>query len=386
MRDAVQDQIAEANEAFEETIENEPQPLELKTIHTADLAEVYKEQNTAKLLEIADAYLPLTIAGVEDKAGYTKVYDALQEVKGIRVKTDKIRKATNKKADEWIRTNNEEAKRLTNIIAPVEKHLQAERDRYEAQVEAIKAEKQRIADERNQGRVNALLAVGAEIPLSEVVLMSDETFTSYLALATKSFQDEVAKVAAEAEAERVRLEVEAAEKARVLAEEAAAREAERLALAKEREAIDAAKAENARAAAQLKAEQDALAAQRSAVEQAARDEQIRKDAQVKAEAEAERKRIQAEAEKARQLAEIARAVEIEAAMELSRKAKAEEEAEARAAARPDAEKLNDFAYFLEDKAPPDMATPAGQAVAKEIKGLMVKLTAYIRTGAANLTK
>ena len=386
MRDAIHAEIEAAAEAFEETIDNEPQPLELKPMHTADLAEVYKEMNRAKLIEIADAYLPLTIAGIEDKAGYSKVYDALQDVKAIRVKTDKVRKATNEKAQEWIRTNNEEAKHLTGILAPVEKHLQAERDRYEAQVEAIKAEKQRIADERNQGRVNALLAVGAEIPLSEVVLMSDETFTSYLALATKSFNDTVAQVAAEAEAERVRLEAEAAEKARILAEEAAAREAERAALAKEREAIEAERAANARAAAQLKAEQDQLAARRSAVEQAARDEQIRKDAQVKAEAEAERKRIEAEVEKARQLASIARAVEIEAALELSRKAKEEEEAEARAAARPDAEKLVEFAHFLEGKAPPEMATPAGQSAAKDIKALLIKLTHYARERAAGLTK
>lgn len=384
MRQATQSEIMDAVEAVEETIQAEP--LELKTIHTADLAEVYKEMNREKLVAIADEYLPLTIAGIEDKAGYTKVYDALQDVKAIRVKTDKVRKATNEKAQEWIRTNNEEAKFLTGIIAPVEKHLQAERDRYEAEIEAIKVEKQRIADERNQGRLNALLAVGADIPLAQVVLMDDGTFTSYLALATKSFNEEIAKIAAAAEAEQARLDAEVAEKARIEQEAAAAREAERQALAKEREEIETQRRVNAEAAAKLKAEQDALAAQRSAVEQAARDEQIRKDAQVKAEAEAERKRIEAEAAKAKEIAEKARAVEIEAAMVLSRKAKEEEEATAKAAARPDAEKLNEFAYFLEGKAPPEMATPAGQALAKEIKGLMVKLTTYIRNGSANLTK
>ena len=128
-----------------------------------------------------------------------------------------------------------------------------------------------------------------------------------------------------------------------------------------------------------KAQQDALAAQRSAAEQAARDEQIRKDAQVKAEAEAERKRIQAEAEK---VAAQERAARIEAEV------KAAEEARAAAieAARPEAEKLNGFAYFLEGKSPPEMETPAGQAAAKDIKALMIKLTTYIRERAAGLTK
>lgn len=368
MRESMRAEIMDAVDQIEDAIDNEPQPLELKTIHTADLAEVYKEMNRAKLLEIADAYIPLTIAGIEDKAGYTKVYDALQDVKAIRVKTDKVRKATNEKAQEWIRTNNEEAKHLTGILAPVEKHLQAERDRHEAEQEAIKAEKQRIIDERNQGRVNALLAVGAEIPLSEVVLMSDETFNSYLALATKSFNDTVAQVAAEAAAEQARLDAEAADKARILAEEAAAREAERVAMAKEREAIEAARAENARAAAQLKAEQDQLAAQRSAVEQAARDEQIRKDSQAKAEADAK---------------EVARALEISQALA---KAEAEKKAAAIEAARPDADKLLTLAMETETWTFPEMSSDAGRAAMVAIADANKRFAAFIRKQAAELTK
>lgn len=373
MRESMRAEVMDAVDQIEETIE--PQPLELRTIYTADLREVYKEFHAAKLLEIADAYLPLKISGVDDKAGYTAVYDALQDVKAVRVKTDKVRKATNESAQEWIRTNNEEAKRLTAILAPVEKHLQSERDAHEAQVEAIKAEKQRIADERNQGRVNALLAVGAEIPLSEVVLMSDETFTSYLALATKSFNDIVAQVAAEAAAEQARLDAEAAEKARIAKEETDRIAADRAAIAAERAIIEAERAENARRAATLKAEQDALAAHRSAAEQAARDEQIRKDAQVKAEAQAKAE-AEAKAENERKIA--AHIAEQKAAEEV--KAKAIE------AARPDADKLILFAAEIEIMTLPEMSTDAGRAVTKEIKGLIGKLAGYTRTAAANLTK
>lgn len=362
MRDAVREEIENAANEFE------AEALALRPDHNETLIEVYKEIHTANIMELANKYLPLKIAGPEDKAGFNLVYGALQDVKGLRVKTDKLRKETNETAQKWIRTNNEEARRLTNLLAPVETHLQAERDRYEAEIEAIKAEKQRKVDERNQGRVDALLAVGASIALSEVVLMSDETFGSYLALATKAFE-EAQRAKAEAEAaEKAKVEAEAAEVARKKAEEEAARAAERKQIAEERARIEAERAE-------LKAAQDALEAQRRETDRAAKEEQARKDTEA---------RIQAEA--ARVIQEAKEKADRDALAETQHKAAEEARRLAAEAARPDADKLIALANAFDQITFPDMATPAGRIALAEITQAVDRFCKFIETKAKGLTE
>lgn len=362
MRDTVREEIEIAANEFEATA------LELRPDHSQNLAEIYKEANTARYMAIVDKYIPLKIAGVTDKNGYNLVYSALQDVKAERVRVDKIRKTTNKDANEWIRTNNGEAKRLVGILAPVELHLQAERDRHESEIEAIKAEKQRIADERNQGRVNALLAVGAEVPLATVVLMDDGTFTSYLSLATKAFHDTVAQVAAEAAAEQARLDAEAAEKARKEQEEADRLAKVRAEQAAEQKRLDAIAAEQAKQAAGLKAQQDAIDKQKADMERTAREDQIRKDTEARVKVEAEEKAERKAVEDAERLEKVnAKAAEIQAA-------------------KPDAEKLHAMAVSLANSEWPHMTTAAGHRIMTEAKASLARLTFWIESKADDLTK
>jgi hypothetical protein len=371
MRDVVRDEIEAAADEMDRGL---TQALELRPDHSEEMPEAYN-LTTAKIAELAQAYLPLKIAGVSDKQGYIQVHEARMEIKGLRVAVDKKRKELNADSQEYIRAVNGYAKQITGMLAPIEAHLEAEEKAVDAEEAAIKAEAQRKADERNQGRLNALLAVGAEIPLAQVVLMDESTFQSYLALATKAHADAQAKAAEEAAAAEAQAQAEAAEKAARERAEAERLEKIRTEQQAEQKRLDAIAAEQKRQAAELKSQQDAIDAQKRAIEQAQRDEQIRKDTEA---------RIKFEADKA-----IAEAKERQERADREAAAKAAQEAERQAAieaAKPDAEKLEGFAYFLEGKAPPDMETEAGKRARIEIIQAGRNLIAFIRTKANALTK
>ena len=361
-----------------------------------EFAPVEQEQSTSlvekfqitedKINELADKYLPLKISGVADKFGYGVVHAGRMEMVGFRLAVDKTRKNLNDKAQTWIKTVNAEAKRLAGLMAPIEAHLDAEESAYDLEIEKIKAEKQKAADELLQNRISALQAVGAPFQVSELVQMRGDAFDFLLATATdawkakealrieneakvKAYEEQQAKAAAEAkEAERI-------EKER--ADQAAAEQLERTRKEQAAEAarLAAVKAEQDAQTANLKAQQDKIDADRRAIEQAQRDEQIRKDAEAKAKADAERKAAEEIARKEREAAETTARAEAEA----KRQATIE-------AAKPDAEKLAKLAGTVDALVMPDMTTEAGQAVAMEIKAAAVKFAAYIRAKAEGLTK
>lgn len=371
MRDAVREEIEAAADEMDRGL---TQALELRPDHNEEMPAAYN-LTTAKIAELAKAYLPLKIAGVNDKQGYLQVHKARMEVKGLRVAVDKKRKELNADSQEYIRAVNGYAKQITAALAPIEAHLEAEEKAVDEEIERAKAEAQRIADERNQGRLNALLAVGAEIPLAQVVLMDEPTFQSYLALATKAHEDAKAKAAQEAAEAEAKAQAEAAEKARKDKEEADRIAKIKAEQAAEAERLEAIRVAQAKQTAELKAQQDALDAKAKAIADAAKAEQDKKDL-------AERVRI--EAEKAIQ---EAKEKQERADREASEKAKAEAaRLAAIEAAKPDAEKLEGFAHILEGQAPPEMETEAGKRARIEIIQAGRNLIAFIRTKAQTLTK
>lgn len=196
---------------------------------------------------LAEKYLPLRIAGLDDREGYATVHNARMVIKGKRCDIEKRRKALGKEALEYGRAINARAKELTALLAPIETHLLE-------QEQAVDQEKERIA---NAARLKAEAEEQAKRDA------------------------EAARIKAEQDAENERLRAEREE----LARRAAAMEADR---------------------ARMKAAQDKLEAERQAVhaeklrlvETAARlaREAKEKEAREKAEAEAEEAaRVRAEA-------------------------------------------------------------------------------------------
>jgi fused signal recognition particle receptor len=281
----------------------------------------------AAIAKMAEEYLPLTIAGVNDAAGFKAVHEARMIVKSKRVDVEKVRKELKADALEYGRKVDSEANRIKAMLEPIESHLTA-------QEEAYQAEKDRI---KNAARLKA---------------------------------EEEARAKAEAEAARLQAEWAAIEFERKA-------EAERLRVEREKLA-----AERAAIEAERKAAQDKIDAERRAIEaeqkrianiqaQQARGEEIER---AKAEA-AERARQETEARIAREAAEA--------------KAKAEREEAARARAealRPDREKLATVAAIVRGIDVPEMSTSWGNVAAFQIRaiieGTAKKIDAIVSQGPA----
>jgi hypothetical protein len=245
----------------------------------------------AAIAQMADEYLPLKIVDVNDAAGFKAVHEARMVVKNKRVEVEKVRKDLKADALEYGRKVDAEAKRITAMLEPIETHLTAEEEAYQAEKERIK----------NAARLRAEAEARAKA------------------------EAEAARIKAEQDAENERLRVEREK----LEAERAAIEAERKAA---QEKIDA---ERRLMEAKQAAEQEKLNAERRAIEAEQKRIADAEAARVRAEEMEKAKAEAAERAKKETEARIARE-----AAEAKAKAEAAEAAEIRRnALRPDREKL-----------------------------------------------
>ena len=263
------------------------------------------------------------------------------------------------------------ARTLKEKIEPAEKHLEAQEKFIE--LRAIER-KEKLRAERTQ----ELLAVEYNLtPDIDLANMHPAVYASLLSTA-KNLKAELDQAAADAEAERIRLERE-----RVEREAALAAENERLQIAQEKarkeaekKAAEHKKAQEAavRQAAEAAKERRRLEAEIKEKEEAARKEKARLEAEIarKEEEVAAKERARIEAENARIAKEQAEKerIEREAAEEKARKEAAEREA----AAAPDRQKLMTWLVDLQPN-PPIFADEAINAIAQ---GVAKDITAIIR--------
>lgn len=237
-----------------------------------ELAE-YRKQD-AIIASMASEYLPLKINGLTDKAGFAKVHEARMVVKNFRVTIEKTRKELKADALKYGQTVDAEARRLAELIAPIETHLEAEENAITAEKERIKQAAETAKRELVQKRVDALAAYGATVNAVWIADATEPMYEEYLAKAKAGFEakQEAARLAeetrqAELAAQRAESERLAAERARLeeIAKQQKA-EADRL-LAEQKRIAD--EAESQRRAAELeKAKREA--AERARIEIEAR--------------------------------------------------------------------------------------------------------------------
>lgn len=169
----------------------------------------------AALREAVEATEGLTIAGHVDgpKAGYKAVEAARKYLKGYRVGIENRRKELKAPILDLGRKVDEEAKRLTAIVEPRELELDKDSAAYEAEQARIAQEaadsKRRIVEDR--------LAVMAKYGIAPNLSLVDDA-------TPEEWDEKVAEWEIAKEAERVRLEAEAAEAARKAEEERIERE------------------------------------------------------------------------------------------------------------------------------------------------------------------
>lgn len=263
----------------------------------------------AAIATLRDEYMGLTIAGVDDVAGFKRVHSARINVKDKRVSVEKTRKELKADALKFGQTVDAEARRLTSLLEPIEAHLESEESRIQKEKEAIK----------NAARLQAEAEAKAKAEAERQAFLDE--------------QRKQAEQRAALDAERAALE---AEKKRI-ADEAAAIQAEKDRAARvERERQEAEESEKRRIA---EAEQAKIRAEKERVE---REERERKHAEevAKARKEAsEKAAAETEARMKREAADRAEAAK--------RKAEASEKARIRKEnMRPDREKLESVARQL----------------------------------------
>lgn len=321
--------------------------------------------NEATLVEAAEKARGLKIAGVDDAKGYKLVHEKRMQLKGFRVEIEKTRKDLKADALEYGRRVDAEAKRLTALIEPTERELEAEEERIDAEKARIAAEAEAARRKILDDRISALAAVGCQAVPSEVQDMAENEFAELLKLATEEHARKV-------EAERVA----AAERARVEAEQAAARKAEQERLAREeaerraeeerkqkaeRERLAAERVELEKAQAAQRAESDRIAAERKALDDKARAEADKLAAERRAfekeQAEAARQRALEDArrEAAEQAKKETEAAANRAAIEAEEQKKRDAEEAARLEAlKPEIERVRVFAGSLTKLAVPEV--------------------------------
>lgn len=186
--------------------------------------------------QLREQFMPLTIAGIDDKAGYKAVHAARMKVKNLRVAVEKKRKELKADALAYGKLVDSIAGEITEMIEPIEESLRIKQDAIDMEVERIKAEK--------------LLAERLAREEAERVAREQEA---------ARLREESARREAELAAERARLEAERtawrAEQERIAAEARAEREALEAKMAEEREAMKAQLAKAEALKMQLESEQ-----------------------------------------------------------------------------------------------------------------------------------
>lgn len=308
-----------------------------------------------KIAQWSAEFMPLTISDVGDTATLQVVHDARMTIKNTRVAVEKKRKELKADALEYGRTVDAEAKRITELLRPIEEHLAAEEDRVNAERERIRLQKIEAARAATQARVDALAAVGCVVSYADAQMLKESDYQVKLTEATEAHRVEQEQAAA-AEVERQRIQ----------AEEDARRQAESDRLAAERAELDRIRAEQEAEAAKLAAERQRLADEEAARVRAAEIEKAKAEAAERAKLETEQ-RLQREAAEA--------------------KARAEAEAAERArieALRPDREKLLTVAHAVAQMAVPDVS-PAATAARHQVLDVLEKAASEIQRIANSLT-
>lgn len=185
----------------------------------------------------------LTIKGVDDRTGFKAVREARITVKNLRCDVERRRKQLKAEPLRLCRVIDDTAKKITEMISPIECRLALEETRIVEEKARIKAEKEaaaaREAEARLKVRISALLETGEAFDTDRVASLTDLEFDSLLA---------DMKVAAEDRKAREAAERERAEKERIAREEDERRRLERERLIRENQAaeIAALKAEKER--------------------------------------------------------------------------------------------------------------------------------------------
>jgi len=156
-----------------------------------------------ELQVLAKEYSLLTIEGVDDKEGYSKVHEARMTLVRKRTSIGKVVKELKDVANTFKKSVDERGDEFVEIIQPTENLLWDRESAIDRQKEFIKAEKQRLEDEKIQERINQLAAVGQVADYVTIKGMTEDQFIEELTEAINLHNAKLNREKEEREAKRI---------------------------------------------------------------------------------------------------------------------------------------------------------------------------------------
>lgn len=291
--------------------------------------------NEAAISKMSDIYMNLAIKDLEDQEGYDAVHTSRMVMVKHRTAVDKLRKSANETSQEVIKNNNANAKKLIDLMEPIETHLKIEEDKITKEKERIKAREEAKEKAKIETRVSELFALGVNVPFFDLAMLSDDEYAEKFRSAKMTYGAEQLRIAEE----KKRLETERLELERLRKKEEADQkaESERLEMLAKGQAIEADRL--AKIQADIDAKEKALKNEQDKLEAEKKAEQSRKDLEILEAKLTEKARVKAEQNEIERVAHEAK--------ELKKKEEARiAEIERQELLKPDKAKLEDYANDL----------------------------------------
>lgn len=176
-----------------------------------------------KIEEIKAELMPLKIQSIDDQNGYEEVAKALRFVVSKRTAIEQKRKELKADSLAFGRAVDARAKEITEMLAPVEEHLKAEKQKIDDQKAEIERQKEIARQQKIRERHDKLISAGCvniggeyylwqspyhekeEIPAVNLELLADDDFNN---LYDTIYQKQIDTLQRNAEQERIKKEEE----------------------------------------------------------------------------------------------------------------------------------------------------------------------------------
>jgi len=154
----------------------------------------------AEIQKWKSIYMDLMIDDLNDKEQFDAVHSARMVVKNGRVAIEKERKNLNSEAIAWQKKVNGRAKELFSLIEPIETHLSDQEQKVIDEQNRIKAEEEARQVAEVKLRTNLLLEVGCVMAFTDVAVLTDDEFNELLSTKRYEYDAEQKRKTEEAEA------------------------------------------------------------------------------------------------------------------------------------------------------------------------------------------
>ncbi len=147
----------------------------------------------AAIKKLEQEFMPLSVKSLDDEEGYAQVKEALRFMVSKRNEVEDKRKELKADSLKFGRAVDDEAKRLTLMLSPIELHLKAEKDKIDSEKKRIaeeeEARKQRVIVHRHEMLVGVGMVILGDIYYFENLITNEKVQLHKLNIETMDDND-----------------------------------------------------------------------------------------------------------------------------------------------------------------------------------------------------